>query len=200
MSRVDQHGRPTRLGTRWASRRRAIAVAALAAALLCAIGTGYYPYARLRPGAVEAHLHVGQNAELAGVRYRLDAFDVAPALPAEDPADPPVSGPAGSVLVLVVVSQTVLSQQVGLDTHTCEVTVEAEPGSASATRWRTESDVTALIRRPPAYGCGDTPSNPLAYGVPRAMGFSFVIPADRAGAVLARLQVGDHGPALALRP
>lgn len=188
-----------RSGRSASARRYVPPMLGFALALLVAVGTGWSPYARLAPGAVDATLRPGQDAELAGVRYRLDSFVVAGTLPAQEKGDPPVQGPPGSVLVLVVVSQTVRDHRVALDEHFCDVTLTDGPGR-SATVWQTDSDVTSLVARPAALGCGDSPSNPLRYDSARPMGFSFVVPADRAGQVLARLQVSGGGPALALRP
>lgn len=175
--------------------RLGLLLAALAA-LLVAAATGWYPYAKLSPAAADATVRPGETVQLEGVRYRLDAFTVAPSLPAEQHGDPAVSGPDGSVLVLVVLSETVLDHTVGLDDLTCDATLTDDAGST----WSTDSDFTSQLARPAAYGCADTPSHPLRYDVERATGFSFVVPADRAGHLAARLQLGEGGPTLLLRP
>jgi hypothetical protein len=175
--------------------RLGLLLAALAA-LLVAAGTGWYPYARLSPAAADATVRPGESAQLGGVRYRLDAFTVASSLPAEQRGDPPVTGPPGSVLVLVVIRQTVLDHGLRLDELTCDTTLTDDAGTV----WQTDSDFTSSLARPAAYGCGDTPSNPLRHDVERATGFSFVVPADRVGHLSARLQVGGGGPTLVLRP
>lgn len=169
---------------------------AAVAALLVAAATGWYPYAKLSPAAADATVRPGESVRLAGVRYRLDAFTVSPSLPAEQRGDPAVAGPAGSVLVLVVIRETVLDHTVRLDELTCDATLTDDAGTV----WSTDSDFTSQLARPAAYGCGDTPSNPLRYDVERATGFSFVVPADRAGHLAARLQLGGKGPTLVLRP
>jgi hypothetical protein len=169
---------------------------AAVAALLVAAATGWYPYAKLSPAAADATVRPGESVQLAGVRYRLDAFTVAASLPAEQRGDPAVAGPAGSVLVLVVLRETVLDHTVRLDELTCDVTLTDDAGTV----WSTDSDFTSQLARPAAYGCADTPTNPLRYDVERATGFSFVVPADRAGHLAARLELGGKGPTLVLRP
>jgi len=169
---------------------------AAAAALIVAGLTGWYPYANLTPGRPAATLQPGASAEVEGVRYRLDRFVVATSLPAEDPKDPPVVGPAGSALVLVVVNQTVLDRSVRLDEHLCDMTLVDDDG---ANEWWVDSDYTTLAARPAGYGCADSDEAPLRYGVGQDTGFSFAVPADAVGHLSARLQV-SHGPTLALRP
>ena len=185
----------TRPGPGRTRARLGLALAALVA-LLVAGATGWYPYAKLSPAAADATLRPGDSAEVGGVRYRLDTFSVAPSLPAEERGDPAVSGPAGSVLVLVVVSETVLDHGLALDELTCEATLTDDAGTV----WRTDSDFTSALARPAAYGCGDTSSSPLRHDVERPAGFSFVVPTDRVGHLAARLQLGGEGPTLLLRP
>ena len=168
---------------------------AAAAALLVAGVSGWYPYANLTPGRPVATLRLGASAEVEGVRYRLDRFVVAPTLPPEDPKDPPVVGPAGSVLVLVVVEQTVLDRSVRIDEHFCDTTLVDD----GTNEWPVDSDFTSLIARPASHGCADTDDAPLRYDVPQDTGFSFAVPADAVGHLSARLHV-SHGPTLALRP
>jgi hypothetical protein len=169
---------------------------AAAAALLVAGVSGWYPYANLTPGRPVVTLRLGASAEVEGVRYRLDRFVVAPTLPPEDPKDPPVVGPAGSALVLVVVEQTVLDRSVRLDEHFCDTSLVDDEGT---NEWPVDSDFTSQIARPPSYGCSDSDRNPLRYDVPRDTGFSFAVPADAVGHLSALLHV-SHGPTLALRP
>jgi len=169
---------------------------AAAAALLVAGVSGWYPYANLTPGRPVVTLRLGASAEVEGVRYRLDRFVVATTLPAEDPADPPVMGPAGSALVLVVVNQTVLDHSVRLDEHFCDMTLVDDDGT---NEWWVDSDYTTLAARPAGYGCADTDDAPLRYDVAQDTGFSFAVPADAVGHLSARLHV-SHGPTLALRP
>ena len=170
-------------------------MAAILAAVVVAAVTGWYPYAKLSPSRPSATLRSGETADLAGVRYRLDRFVVATSLPADDPKDPQVTGPAGSTLVLVVVSQTVVDRTVRLDEHFCTATLTDEVGTV----WETDSDVTSLIARPAAYGCADSDSAPLRYDVPRETGFSFVVPTGAGNHLAARLTITD-GPTLALQP
>jgi len=180
-----------RTGTR---RRRVLVGVAVLAALVVALVSGWYPYAALAPAAPAATLHLGESAELDGVRYRLDRFVVAPALPAQDADDPAVAGPAGSALVLVVVTQTVLDRSVHLDAHFCDATL-----TDGSTVWETDSDVTSLAARPAALGCADSDTAPLRYDVPRETGFTFLVPATAGARVSGRLSVTD-GPTLALLP
>lgn len=180
-------------------RARWVGLVALLLAVGCAVGTGFYAYAKRTPARPQSILTPGQTVEAHGVRYRLDSFTVADSLPAEDKGDPPVRGPAGSVLVLIIVTQTVVDRAVRLDEHLCEATLMSDTGRP-ATIWRPESDVTFALRRPEALGCGDSSSLPLAYDVPRPMGFSFVIPATAAGAVSGRLSSDDDSVLIALRP
>ncbi len=177
-----------------ARRRRLLVAAAVLAALAVAAVSGWYPYAKLAPAAPSATLRPGESAELDGVRYRLERFVVAPSLPADDPEDPPVPGPDGSALVLVVVSQTVLDRSVRLDEHYCDATLVD-----GSTVWETDSDVTSLVARPAAFGCSDSDDAPLRYDVPRETGFTFLVPADAGSRVSGRLRVTD-GPTLALVP
>lgn len=170
-------------------------VTAVGAALVVAGLTGWYPYAKLAPATPAATLRPGQSADLDGVTYRLDRFVVASSLPPDDPTDKPVVGPAGSTLVLVVVGETVHDRSVTLDELFCDATLTDDAGTV----WATDSDVTSLIARPAAYGCGDTESAPLRYDVPRETGFSFVVPTRAVGHLSARLAVTD-GPTLALVP
>lgn len=181
-------------------RQRWLGLIALLLAVGCALGTGYYSFARLSPTQAEYALRPGEAVEAGGVRYRLDSFTVADELPAEETDDPPVRGPAGSKVVLVVVSQTVLDRSVVLDDHLCEMILVAEPGGVNAITWRTESDVTFALRRPEALSCGDSGDQPLDYDVERPVGFSFVIPAGSAGSVFGRLSIDDDETVIALRP
>jgi hypothetical protein len=182
-------------GRRSGRRPALLAAGAGALALIVAGVSGWYPYAQLAPGRPEAVLRPGAHAEVDGVRYGLDRFEVAASLPAQDPKDPPVRGPEGSVLVLVVVTQTVLDRGVTLDDHFCDATLVDAAGS---TVWQTDSDFTSLAARPAAYGCAGSGDAPLRYDQPQQVGFSFVVPAAEAEGVEARLQVSD-GPTLALR-
>lgn len=181
-------------------RQRWLGLVALLLAIGCALGTGYYSFARLTPTGADYSLRPGESVEAGGVRYRLDSFGVADSLPAEEADDPPVRGPAGSKVVLVVVSQTVLDRSVALDEHYCEMILVAEPGGANATTWRTDSDVTFALRRPEALSCGDSDDQPLDYDVERPVGFSFVIPAGSAGSMFGRLSADDDETVIALRP
>ena len=177
-------------------RRTLLPAGALAAAIAVAGVTGWYPYAALTPDAPSVTLRPGQQAELAGARYSLEEFVVDRSLPADDPKDPPVTGPAGSTLVLVVVGQTVLDPSVDLETRVCTATLTDGTGG---TVWQTDSDVTSLVARPAAYGCDDSDSAPLRYGEARRTGFSFVVPTSAAGHLSARLAI-KGGPTLALEP
>lgn len=181
-------------------RQRWLGLVALVLAVGCALGTGYYSFARLTPTRAHHALRPGESVAAGGVRYRLDSFAVADSLPAEKADDPPVRGPAGSKVVLIVVSQTVFDRSVALDQHRCEMVLVAEPGGPNATTWRTESDVTFALRRPEALGCGGSDDQPLDYDVESAVGFSFVIPAGSAASVFGRLSVGEDQTVIALRP
>lgn len=180
-------------------RQRLLALVALLLAVGCALGTGYYSFARLSPTRAASALRPGESVEAGGVRYRLDSFTVADELPAEEAGDPPVRGPAGSKVVLVVVSQTVVDRSVVLDKHLCEMILVAEPGGPTATTWRPESDVTFALRRPEALSCGDSKDQPLRYDVERPVGFSFVIPAGSAASVFGRLSSDEGRTVIALR-
>ncbi|SEQ39554.1 hypothetical protein [Microlunatus flavus] len=181
--------------SRWSGGLR-LAVVGGAAALVVAGVTGWYPYAQLSPHVPAVTLRPGAEAELAGVRYRLERFEVAPTLPAKDPKDPPAQGPPGSLLVLVVVSQTVLDRSVALDEHYCDATLTEDDG---ATVWQTDSDFTTLAARPASFGCAGTEESPLRYDVAHETGFSFVVPAAAAGHLSARMAVRD-GPTVAFEP
>ena len=181
-------------------RARWVGLLALLMALGCATGTGYYAYARHTPAQPQHTLTPGQSVEAKGVRYRLDSFTVAESLPAEEKDDPPVRGPAGSEIVLLIITQTVVDHAVRLDEHTCDATLVADGGHGPATVWRPELDITFALRRPEALGCGDTSSNPLAYGVDRQIGYSFVVPASVTGDVSGRLSSEDDSVVIALRP
>ena len=197
-SRRDGSG-ARRAGTARAGRpRRPAVLAAVAGALALVVAgvSGWYPYAKLTPDRPEATLRPGASVEIAGVRYGLDRFEVAATLPAEDPEDPPVRGPEGSVLVLVVITQTVLDRAVPLDDHFCDTTLVDD---TARTEWRTDSDFTSLAARPAAYGCAGSSDEPLRYDSPQQVGFTFVVPAAAAGHVTARLEV-TGGPTLALQP
>ena len=173
-----------------------LAASGATAALVVAGVTGWYPYAKLTPGASAASLRPGETAELDGVRYQLDRFVVAASLPAEDPKDPPVQGPPGSAVVLVVVNQTVLDRSIELEEHFCDTTLVDDAGT---TVWQTDSDFTSLAARPAAYGCAGGGDVPLAYDVPLPIGFTFVVPSDAVGHLAAELEV-TKGPTLTLRP
>jgi hypothetical protein len=175
---------------------RLLAVVGVAAALVVAAVTGWYPYARLTPGTSSATLRPGASAELDGVRYQLDRFVVAGSLPAQDPTDPPVHGPEGSSVVLVVVAQTVLDRSVRLDEQSCDTMLVDDAGT---TVWPTDLDFTSLAARPASYGCAGSEKSPLRYDVPRQTGFTFVVPDAVVGHLSARLHVVD-GPTLTLRP
>ena len=173
-----------------------LAAAGAAAALVVAGVTGWYPYAKLTPGTSAASLRPGETAELDGVRYQLDRFVVATSLPAEDPKDPPVQGPPGSAVVLVVVNETVLDRSIRLDEHFCDTTLVDDAGT---TVWQTDSDFTSLAARPAAYGCAGGGDAPLDYDVPLPIGFTFVVPEGAVGRLAAKLEV-TKGPTLTLRP
>ena len=182
------------------SRARRVGLLALVLAVGCALGTGYYPYLKRTPAQPQQTVSPGQSAEAHGVRYRLDSFTVAESLPAEEKDDPPVRGPAGSFIVLIVITQTVIDRSVRLDEHFCDATLVADGGGGPATVWKPESDVTFALRRPAALGCGDTSDNPLRYDEARPMGFSFVIPAAAVGAVSGRLSTDDDSVVIGFRP
>jgi hypothetical protein len=182
------------------TRARWVGLVALLLALGGALGTGFYSYAKLTPAGPQHTLTIGESVEVHGVRYRLDSFTEAESLPGEKDDDPPVRGPAGSLIVLIVISQTIVDRTVRLDEHFCDATLVADLGAGPATVWKPESDVTFALRRPAALGCGDTSDNPLSYGVERPMGFSFVIPAAAAGAVSGRLSTDDDSVVIAFRP
>lgn len=181
------------------NRQRGLGLIALVVAIGCALGTGFFAYAQLTPARPQHVLTPGQSVEVDGVRFRLDSFSVAETLPAQEAADPPVRGPAGTMIVLVVVSQTVTSRSVRLDEHFCDVTLVAEPSGARSPVWKPETDFTYGLRRPTALGCGDTSSNPLAYDLERPMGFSFVVPATAAGDVAGELSTDDGRTVIGLR-
>jgi hypothetical protein len=160
---------------------------ALLLALLAAAAQGVLYYRDRTPGrAVTAQ--VGQQVELAGTRLRVQSFTVAASLPNEDPTEPAVAGPPGSLLVLVVWTQQVFDPGVKLDVHRCQTSLVADDG----TIWHDDSDLTYGLRRPKALTCGDSDDFPLVLGRERQLGSSYVIPARYAESVRWRLSLDEE--------
>lgn len=154
-------------------RRPVLAFAvALLLALLAALAQGL-TYYRDRTPVDPVLAAVGQTVEIGGTRQTVRSFTVATTLPNSDPAEPPVHGPDGSLLVLVVWVQQVVDPSVVLAEHSCDTRLVAEDG----TRWHEDGDFSYALARPEALSCGDSKSFPLVLGRERAIGSSYVIPA-----------------------
>ena len=146
--------------------------AALLLALLAALAQGL-TYYRDRAPADPVAAVVGQPVELGGTRQQVTSFTVAATLPNEDPTEPPVHGPPGSRMVLVVWTQQVLDPAIKLDEHSCETTLVADDGTV----WQPDGDFSYALARPVALTCGDSDDVPLVRGRVREIGSSYVIPA-----------------------
>lgn len=153
-------------------------VAALAIATTAALGTGAISYRKLAAGgtvASSSSVGPGRSVVVGGYSYRLDSFAAATSFPAEDAEDPVVRGPRGSVIILVVFTQTPVGRGVSLDNHSCIFSLR----SPTAT-WEPDTDFTTLMRRPKWRTCGDLSDDPLRVGRARRIGISFVVPAAAA--------------------
>lgn len=165
----------------WRSAPAAFVVALLLAVLVTG-GQGYLYHSRRTPGAAVA-ARVGESVTLGGTRVLVRSITAAPELPAADAGDPPVTGPSGSVLVLVTWEQTILDPALPLDAHFCDATLVADDGTV----WTDDLDHTFGIRRPKALTCSGSDDAPLALGVPSTVGECYVIPAGYASRVRWRL-------------
>ncbi|MET0693723.1 MAG: hypothetical protein ABWY56_07320 [Propionibacteriaceae bacterium] len=145
---------------------------ALLLALLAALAQGL-TYYRDRTPAEPILAEVGQTVALGGTRQTVRSITVAPTLPNADRAEPPVRGPDGSLLVLVVWAQEVVDPAVKLDEHNCDTTLIADDG----TIWHPDGDFSYSVARPEALTCGNTDDFPLVLGRVREIGSSYVIPA-----------------------
>lgn len=153
-------------------------VLALVVAALAALGTGAISYRKLAAGdALSATVSAGpdQSVVLGGYSYRLDSFGVAASFPAEDSGDPVVRGPRGSVIILVVFTQTPVDPRVSPDDHSCIFMLRGP-----AATWEPDTDFTTLMRRPKLQTCSDLDDDPLRVGRARQVGVGFVVPAAAA--------------------
>lgn len=160
------------------------------ALVLAVVAAGFQGsvYERARVSSVQAQqARIGETVTLDGTEIVVTSVTVAPALPAAEAEDPPVGGPAGSVLVLVVFTQLVDSS-VDRTTRTCSSTLVADDGTV----WETDDDYGYRLRRPAELICGDTESSPLQPGVLREIGVSYLIPARYADRVRWRLSMDDR--------
>lgn len=160
-------------------------VVAVALALVAA-GVQGTAYPRLGGSTVVQQAHVDETVALGGTEIIVTSITVAPELPAGEAGDPPVRGPASSVLVLVVFTQRIDST-VDRETHTCSSTLVADDG----TEWPYDDTYGYQLKRPDELICGETDSSPLVPGVRREIGASFLIPARYAEQVSWRLSVDD---------
>jgi len=182
-----------RPGARWRSPRAGFAAALLLA--LVAAGTQGVLATRDATPPMTSTAGVGETAVLGGTSVVVDSLTTAAALPAAEAGAPDVTGPAGSVLVLVVFTQRV-DAGVDLERHFCTSTLVADDGSV----WDTDDELGYRLRRPKASTCGDDPSDPLRSGEPRQIGASFLIPARYADQVRWRLSLDDDRTRLEVRP
>ena len=169
-------------------RRPAVAfAAALLLALLAALTQGL-TYYRDRTPAEPVLAGVGQTVELDGTRQQVRSFSVAATLPNEDSSEPPVHGPPGSRMVLVVWTHQVVDPAIKLDEHSCDTSLVADDG----TIWHEDGDFSYSVARPRALTCGDTDDSPLLLGRDREIGSSYVIPARYADRIQWQLEL-DSG-------
>ncbi|WP_375425201.1 hypothetical protein [uncultured Friedmanniella sp.] len=178
----------------WRSAPAAFAVALLVAVLVTG-GQGYLYYAQRTPAAALA-ARVGESVTLAGTQVSVRSIAVAATMPDTDAGDPPVTGPAGSVLVLVTWQQTILDDTVPLDAHFCDATLVADDGTV----WTDDLDYTYDLRRPQRLTCSGTDDAPLARNVPVTVGESYVIPAGYGSRVTWRLSWDDDAHVVVFSP
>ncbi len=181
------------MSSREQTRRVATVAAAVLLALLAAGQQGVTAY-RDRSPAVAVSARGNEPVTLGNTQVAVRSFTVAPTLPAQDATDPPVRGPEGSVLVLVVWTQ-VVGPGVKIDEHFCDSSLVADDGTV----WPKDSDYTYAVRRPDALTCGHSDSRPLVVGQPREIGDSFVIPARYADQVRWRMSFDDGRQAVEVR-
>ena len=137
---------------------------------------------------------MGEPVVLGGTEVAATTITVAPALPAAEPGDADVRGPAGSVFVLVVFRHQV-DATVDRERHSCTSTLVADDGTV----WEPDDVYGYRLRRPEAMTCGDSGSSPLRPGVERQIGASFLIPARYADQVRWRLSVDDDAHLVEVR-
>lgn len=172
--------------------RRAPSAVVFAATLVGALlATGFQglTYYRDHTPAPAVQARVGEPVQLGGTRLAVQSFTVAPQLPPDDPKQtgkPPVRGPAGSLLVLIVYTQQV-DATVNPDGHVCDASLVADDG----TIWEEDDDFGYQLSRPVALSCGSTDDQPLEVGAIREIGASYLIPARYADQVRWRLSVPD---------
>ena len=136
------------MSSREQTRRVATVAAAVLLALLAAGQQGVTAY-RDRSPAIAVSARGNEPVTLGNTQVAVRSFTVAPTLPAQDATDPPVRGPEGSVLVLVVWTQ-VVGPGVKIDEHFCDSSLVADDGTV----WPKDSDYTYAVRRPDALTCG----------------------------------------------
>ncbi len=168
---------------------------ALVVAIAVAIGVGLISFRRQDISAQSLPTRSagpGEDVLVAGFGYRLEQFSVAASLPADDADDPAVSGPNGSVIVLVVFTQTPTAGAT-LTGHGCRFSLRG----ADAT-WEPDSELIDPVRRPERRTCSNLDDDPLRVGRPQQIGVSFVIPAAAAGQLTFRLVIDERDQLLEL--
>ncbi|HEY5822698.1 MAG TPA: hypothetical protein VIT20_12020 [Propionibacteriaceae bacterium] len=167
---------------------------ALVIALLAASAQGLIYYRDRRP-ALATHAGVGQPVDLDGTRLQVRTFTVAAELPAQKADKPPVRGPAGSLLVLIVYEQQV-DAGVKIDEHFCDTSLVGDDG----TIWQEDDTVGYQLRRPEALTCSDSDDQPLIPGVSREIGVSYLVPARYADQLSWRLSLDEDHQVVEFRP
>lgn len=161
-------------------------VVALVLALVAA-GVQGTAYQREDRSTAVRQAYLNESMALGGTEIVVTSITVAPEMPAEEAGDPPVRGPAGSVLMLVVFTQRI-DASVDRETHTCSSTLVADDG----TEWPYDDTYVYQLKRPEELICGETESTPLVPGVRREIGVSFLIPARYADQIHWRLSMDDR--------
>lgn len=168
------------------TRRRAISfVLALVFALAVAGWKGWTLWRAQQPQDPDMTIRVGRTVTLGGSSYRVDGFSARTSFPNQDPKEPAVKAPAGSMLVLVTVTTEILDRSINPKTHYCSASLRDDRGRT----WDTEPDIAYSIKRPEAVSCNGTSDHDIVPGRPLQVGFGFLVPATAADRLALELQV-----------
>lgn len=132
-----------------------------------------------RPDVV---LGVGESVEIDGASYRLDAFDVAPRLPAvADAEEEWVEALDGAMLVRILLTTEIDGPR---EPRYCDPTAY----DAAGRRW--DNELLIDVAGTEVYSCDGPSDDPIRPGEPLTVGYVFQVPADAVDTLYVDLSLG----------
>lgn len=166
-------------------------VASLALTVALTALSGVVVHRNLHPKPSATH-RVGETFAIGGVRYTVDRFDAVPELPNAEEGEPPVAGPEGSSIVVVVYTVHLVDPAVDPEMVFCSADVRDPEGTV----WQRDSDLYGYGGLPEQITCGlpepaEEGDPPWPRDKPYQVTTLFLLPADRVNDLTLHFQLTE---------